>query len=296
MKLALSRMSSRAVLPHTRRLALRQTSAPWRRCFSPTSATDSRHVHPWTGRLPSRHRFLGVDRPRGAAGRRPSGPSKPAPGRPCGLPSPRRAGALTAPSRLRTVRPACPPRGGLGVLDAPVPRRCRPRARPVNGPLTLPVAPRAARLPGSPTAPRVVPVGDASTPPTLPTRSAFHRQMLPLRGNPPPIQRLCRRLPGFRRSFAPPVLSHGNARPNDDPRAHHPRRARPRAACRLLQPIRSASTTPDRLNPADPTSGRPPARPLAAGGLRRPCGRPANRDVTGQGPLAAFTAAGVLPP
>jgi len=171
-----------------------------------------------------------------SAGRRPVDPSKSALGRPCGLPSPRRAGALTAPSRLRTVRLRDPLAGDSASLDALAPRRCRPRARPVNGPLALPVAPRAARLPGPLTAPRAVPADDASTPSALPTRSAFHRQMLPSSGSPPPIQQLCRRLSGFRHSFAPPVLSHGDARPIDDPRAHHPGRDRPRAACRLLQP------------------------------------------------------------
>lgn len=59
-----------------------------------------------------------------------------------------------------------------------------------------------SRLPDSPSAPRAVPVDRASTRPTLPTRSAFHRQVLPFRGSPPPNRQLCHRLAGFRRSFA----------------------------------------------------------------------------------------------
>jgi hypothetical protein len=67
------------------------------------------------------------------------------------------------------------------------------------------------------------------------------------------------------------LLSHGRARPDRRPRGLFVHgRDGPRAACRLLQSIRSASTTTNRQTPQNPASGRPPAQPIS---WRRPFGR-----------------------
>jgi len=72
-------------------------------------------------------------------------------------------------------------------------------------------------------------------------------------GNPPPIPRFCHRRFGFRRSFASPTLSRGGARPiGVIRRLFTVGRHGPRVACRLLQPIRFASTTTDGRHRAGP--------------------------------------------
>lgn len=66
------------------RVASRLPSTSWTRCFSPTSATDSRHEHPWNARLPGAR--LSPHRPQGA--------------------SPTEIGfARAAPDRLSAIRP-----------------------------------------------------------------------------------------------------------------------------------------------------------------------------------------------
>jgi hypothetical protein len=113
-------------------------------------------------------------------------------------------------------------------------------------------------------------------------------------GNPPPVSRLCRRGPGFRRAFAAPMLSPGVARPDVGSRGSSPRVATgqtpPVDFCNLL---RSASTSDGSSEPRAPRLWSPTcaalfsshrlstAERIAGGGA---CYGTANRDVTGQGP------------
>lgn len=69
------------------------------------------------------------------------------------------------------------------------------------------------------------------------------------RGSPPPCSRLSRRRAGFQRSFASRMLTHIKARPSTDPQVLHPRARWPRAACQLLQPKRSTTTTAGTAGP-----------------------------------------------
>jgi hypothetical protein len=81
-------------------------------------------------------------------------------------------------------------------------------------------------------------------------------------GNPPPVSRLCRRGPGFRRAFATPMLSPGVARPDVGSRGSSPRvatgRTPPVDFCNLHCDPRAHPT--DRPNPAHRAGGRPPAQ------------------------------------
>jgi hypothetical protein len=95
------------------------------------------------------------------------------------------------------------------------------------------------------------------------------------------------------------MLSHGRARSSRIARAIHPGSRGPCAACRLLQSIRSTSTTARSTKPRTPRPGSPPsaapARSLSDGFRRLPpscgtgwprlCRSAASRDVTGQGQL-----------
>jgi len=62
------------------------------------------------------------------------------------------------------------------------------------------------------------------------------------RHRPPPVPSALPPRSGFRRSFAPPMLSHERARSSSITRAIRPGSRGPRAACRLLQSKRSLST------------------------------------------------------
>lgn len=126
-------------------------------------------------------------------------------------------------------------------------------------------------------------------------------------GNPPPVSPLDGGRSGFRRSFALPSLSRGRARPVVVVRELFTRgRDRPHAALRLLQSIRSTSTTAMIETPHDPTSGRPLAQPpLVTASFdvatRKRMASPsfeggASREVTGQGPCARRISARLLPP
>lgn len=173
-------------------------------------------------------------------------------------------------------------------------------------PLTLSVAPRALPDRVDPTrfeAPRTASPAPSSKGAASSIQSAFHRQVAPkesrLRttvfgGNPPPVSRLCRRGPGFRRAFAAPMLSPGVARPDVGSRGSSPRVATgqtpPVDFCNLL---RSASTSDGSSEPRAPRLWSPTcaalfsshrlstAERIAGGGA---CYGTANRDVTGQGP------------
>jgi hypothetical protein len=102
-------------------------------------------------------------------------------------------------------------------------------------PLTLSVAPRAWPDRVDPTrleAPRTASPTPSSKGAACSIQSAFHRQVAPKEsrfrttvfgGNPPPVSRLCRRGPGFRRAFAAPMLSPGVARPDVGSRGSSPR-------------------------------------------------------------------------
>jgi hypothetical protein len=77
-------------------------------------------------------------------------------------------------------------------------------------------------------------------------------------GSPPPVSRLCHRGPGFRRAFAPPMLSPGVARPNVGSGGSSPLDAMgqtpPVDFCNLL---RSASTSDGPSEPRAPRSWSP---------------------------------------
>jgi len=128
-------------------------------------------------------------------------------------------------------------------------------------PLTLPVAPRSNPVTRALSRSQdrfhhpLVKEDDFPDPKRLPSTGCS--LVLPLSrpdwfgGNPPPVSRFSHRRSGFRRSFASPTLSRGRARPIIVVRRLFvPGREGPRAACRLLQSIRSASTTADHRNPA----------------------------------------------
>jgi len=119
-----------------------------------------------------------------------------------------------------------------GVLNRAGSRRLKP--------LTLPVAPRAS--PGQARRARRAKTASttpASTGAAFPAESAFHRQVLHPHSQAAPATDLAALPPrsGFQRSFAPPMLSHEEARPSTIARVIHPGSRGPRAACRLLQSI-----------------------------------------------------------
>jgi hypothetical protein len=108
-------------------------------------------------------------------------------------------------------------------------------------PLTLPVLPRWTRRPNS--------AGEQGPFQSLPRqREPPSRPEVPSidkcsRKNPPPRSRLSHRRAGFQRSFASRMLAHIKARPPTDPQALHLWARWPHAACQLLQPKRSTTTT-----------------------------------------------------
>lgn len=88
--------------------------------------------------------------------------------------------------------------------------------------------------------------------------SAFAPAISELVESPPPYPPFCHGRAGFRRSFASVALSRLEARPSLVVHALFAHgREWPRAAYRLLQPMRSASTTTVARTPQDHTSGRP---------------------------------------
>jgi hypothetical protein len=167
-----------------------------------------------------------------------------------------------------------------------------------EGPLTLYVTPRAppAFRPALLEEPRTAPTAPSSKRTASSIQSAFRRQVLPRfalampfsRGSPPPSPRLCHRgaAPG---AFSP---LHGSRPERLDPsrleRLFTSGGWGPDAACQLLQPPRSASTTSGSPEPRTPRLGSPrcaalPATPPCEGETSHGWLRRASRDSTGQG-------------
>lgn len=185
-----------------------------RRCFSPTSATDTHNEHPWIARLPGT--WLAPRRPQDAC--REITRSVPFPCGavpPFGNPTPADQRLTTLdqlrPARLTVVAsPNSSRRWRVGDPSGPHHTRAlSSRVQLSEWPLTPPVAPRpspenrrAPRCPGPlPSPPRQR--GRLSRPETPSIDgcllSALSRS--PMVGDPPPIPPLCRGRVGFRRSF-----------------------------------------------------------------------------------------------
>ena len=186
------------------------------------------------------------------------------------------------------------------VNGAPVPRRFRPRARFASETSDAPC--RVLRRFGNPTQRRA---RTASPTPSsmravFPAQSAFHRQMpsgVRFRNDPKARHRFLdfaveTRLPTC---FRLAMLSHAEARPHAFTAGSSPAGANgPRAACRLLQSIRSTSTTVGSIEPRAPHHQSPAgAAPIAGGYAFCQLGatlsvatslRAASRDAAGQGP------------
>jgi hypothetical protein len=193
---------------------------------------------------------------------------------------PRLGARLTARLQLRSSRFMAPLASRLGGCQTPV-TRCHPGLalsathRVGERPLTLPVVP--LETPARAVVPKrnqnrfhrpLVNGDDFPDPERLSSTGAPKKRRCsrPFRfgGSPPPISRLSHRRSGFRRSFTPPALSRRRARPIlVSQRLFVSGREGPRAACRLLQSIRPASTTTDRRTPHNLASGRPPAQPIS---------------------------------
>jgi len=116
----------------------------------------------------------------------------------------------------------------------------------------------------------------------FPAQNVFHRQCAPkeaslsrsarLVGNPPPISRFSHRDSASGASSPPAMLSHRVARPIDVIRRLFARgREGPRAACRLLQPNRSTTTTGNEsFEPRAPRRQSPTDTALPADGYAGP--------------------------
>jgi hypothetical protein len=144
------------------------------------------------------------------------------------------------------------------------------RSAPREWSLTSPVAPRVA--PSKSPMHREEP---ESLPPSPRQRGRFSRSEMPstdeccldalardpfpeLVDSPPPLPPLCHGRLGFRCAFTPAALSRRGARPFVVFQTlFTPGRERPRIARRLLQPMRSASTTTDVRTPQHRTRSRP---------------------------------------
>lgn len=128
----------------------------------------------------------------------------------------------------------------------------------------------------------------------LPSTSA------PFEGSPPPIRQLCRCAMGFRPAFT--LLARARrARPEVRAQVVHPRRAGgPRAARRLLQSKRPASTTVEPFEPCAPDVRSPSRRARIAGGFAWDVRVSAARFQRGQprchgsGAADAFASRGLL--
>lgn len=170
---------------------------------------------------------------------------------------------MTTPPQLQPDRSPFAPRNGGEIGPRPKARPPRPgvlsRARSGGSDLW-----RSCH-PACPVVPRLGEPRTAST--TLAsTRAAFPAlERLPStkcvahfrRHRPPPIPSALPPRFGFRRSFAPPMLSHERARSSSIARALRPGSRGPRAACRLLQSKRSLSTAARSIEPRSPRSGSP---------------------------------------
>jgi hypothetical protein len=137
---------------------------------------------------------------------------------------------------------------------------------------------------------RAAPPALASTSAASSARGAFHRRVLLVERSPPPIRQLCRCAMGFRPAFTRLARAR-RARPEVRTQVVHPRRAGgPRAARRLLQSLRPASTTIEPFEPCAPDVRSPSRRAcsqVASRGDVRVSARVssvANRGVMGQGP------------
>jgi hypothetical protein len=194
------------------------------RCVSPTSATDSRHVHPWTVRLPSARlapcrslALLGVSRVRSR--RQTAVADDPAPGE--------RALDGASPASAVCTRA---PGGGAPSFSFPEERRYSTAAfstacRAGDRPLTSPVAPALRPLPGCRRPAFAGRRPKEQEPGPLPSRprqsarlataqDAFHRQVpsgaafaVPRFEGPPPYGSALPPIAGFRRSFASRALA-----------------------------------------------------------------------------------------
>jgi len=199
-------------------------------------------------------------------------------------------------------------RSWLGFLDrmnpsdgAPSLRRFQPQTRRTNEPLTLPVAePRGRNLE---TQPRPLPpplrskeVACSAEAPSLdemPAQLSLNRgSTVASNADPPPCLGLCR--PGPASDALSPLATRGEARPRRFRELIAPGRTTPRAARRLLQSKRSASTTANRRNPTRKlrTSGFRPRRD-AQEKVRRFLSERRSRVVTGQG-LESTSAVAVI--
>jgi hypothetical protein len=240
-----------------------------RGCSSPTSATDLRHVHLLPiARLPVCPAYFRSPNPSNGVA------SAGTPGR-FAFDDATRASVDPSLTRSAIWRPrASLNPGGLRYRRAlegtpPVPRRCLPRARSARRPLTPPVATSSGSfdpLPAARTAFPQRPVKDADSvrseapsldecpldppAPLSERRTNLEREPATGLGALPPFQS------GFRRSFAA-SLRRGRWLDRGRYRAlFTPGRSWPRAARRLLQSKRSASTTCGPGNPATPRRPR----------------------------------------
>jgi len=211
---------------------------------------------------------------------------------------------LTTPLKLRPALPVLPVnRGEIGPrpkATATSTRLSRPSRRRKTRPLTL-LSPAAIPRfsPGLSRRPRTASTALRQQERLSRPRSAFHRQVRRPHSQAPPATDPAALPPrsGFRRSFAPPMLSHERARSSSITRVINPGSRGPRAACRLLQSKRSLSTTARSIEPRSPRPGSPPSaapstlpRPLAqprtacrTGGIYAPFEAKACREVSGQG-------------
>jgi hypothetical protein len=158
---------------------------------------------------------------------------------------------LTAPPQLQPDPSPFAPRNGGEIGPCPEAaatstRRSQPSLKRKIRPLTL-LSPSAIRPENrvSYGEPKTASPALASTRAAFPARSAFHRHVRRPHSQASPATDPAALPPrsGFRRSFAPPMLSHERARSSSIARAIRPGSRGPRAACRLLQPKRSLSTT-----------------------------------------------------
>lgn len=178
--------------PASSRFASRLPSTLRRRCFSPTSATNALHVHPWIGRFPSFAARAATDHPPPPSPSRPfrasrltSGASGAGP--PCDDPTPgerafdgaRPASALSraAPSRSRrnaSSRGRAPPTGRRPLATA-FSAVSKIGERTSDAPFRAPLPTGRAGLPRGT---RTASTAFASTNAVFPARDAFHRRML----------------------------------------------------------------------------------------------------------------------
>jgi hypothetical protein len=241
--------SAAAHYPPLPERALRLAPAEMDRCLLPASATDLRHEHPQTVRFPGA--WLSPSRPH--------------------VTLTHVQGDNAAPDFLAEIQPQVDTRltarSNFGRTDynpsqkegraphrAMLPRRGvfnRVQGYSIR-PLTLHVVPYRTRKPDpakhselfhSPSRQK-----ERIFKPGVPSIDKCSRR------SPPPCSRLSHRRAGFQRSFAPQMLAHCKARPQTFPQILHLWSERPRAACQLLQPKRSATTTTGTVEPRAPRS------------------------------------------